>query len=138
MVAQTADQAGDSEAAPRALRLEAATRRYGDTESARRSYDQLVTWARGIPAGDRERHRHGAWFANDLLKVAAVSAAGVQLARELGQRHRAEGAAPYGDLADSGSADLMTALGETSATTELNQGYRLALCEAYAAGLAGE
>jgi hypothetical protein len=62
-----------SAAAQRAIAFEAETWRYGDVESARRSYDQLVTWARALSASDREYHAWGAWHANDLLKLAAIN-----------------------------------------------------------------
>ena len=43
-------------------------------------------------------------------------------------------AAPYGDLNDAGSADLMTELGETEATTEANYDERVSLLAAYVRG----
>ena len=52
-------------------------------------------------------------------------------ARRLGTTHGRAGIAPYGDLDDAGSADLMTALGETGWTTEANHGWRSQLCDAY-------
>lgn len=52
-------------------------------------------------------------------------------ARRLGTTHGRTGIAPYGDLDDAGSADLMTALGETGWTTEANHGWRGQLCDAY-------
>jgi len=56
-------------------------------------------------------------------------------ARQLGQEHAAAGIAPFGDAdyvyQDAGSADLMTALGETRPATEENNPERLAALEAY-------
>jgi hypothetical protein len=52
-------------------------------------------------------------------------------ARRLGTTHGRAGTNPYGDLDDGGSADLMTAFGETGWTTEANHGWRGQLCDAY-------
>jgi len=52
-------------------------------------------------------------------------------ARTLGRRHGRAEVAPFGDLADAGSADLMTALGETGGTGNENLQRRLALLGAY-------
>jgi hypothetical protein len=52
-------------------------------------------------------------------------------ARRLGTTHGQAGIAPYGDLDDAGSADLMTALGETGWTTEANHAWRGQLCGIY-------
>ena len=52
-------------------------------------------------------------------------------AADLGREHGAQGNAPYGDLDDAGSGDLMTALGETGDTTDDNYGYRVDLLNAY-------
>jgi hypothetical protein len=61
-----------SEAAERAIRSEAEIWRYGNVESARRSYDRHVEWARKLTADQRELHKWGAWHANDLLMMAAI------------------------------------------------------------------
>ena len=52
-------------------------------------------------------------------------------AAQLGTEHGSEGSAPFGDLDDAGSGDLMTALGETGETTDANFGYRVSLLDAY-------
>ena len=53
----------------------------------------------------------------------------------LGCRHgRSPAGAPYGDLNDAGSADLMTALGEVDPTTEANHADRVSLLAAYVRG----
>ena len=57
-------------------------------------------------------------------------------ALELGRQHHAAGVAPFGDLADAGSALLMDALGQAGPTTQDNHYFRMALCEAYTEGLA--
>lgn len=56
-----------------------------------------------------------------------------RLAVRLGDQHGREGAQPYGDVSDGGSALLMDALGETEPTTEENAPLRLALVDAYLA-----
>jgi hypothetical protein len=55
-------------------------------------------------------------------------------ARRLGREHASARQAPYGDLDDGGSADLMTALGETDETTAENWDHRRRLCAAYMDG----
>jgi hypothetical protein len=65
------------------------------------------------------------------LASGVLTDAGEWMARELGAQHGAEDTAPYGDLDDAGSGDLMTELGETSDTTEDNYGYRVGLLDAY-------
>jgi hypothetical protein len=55
-------------------------------------------------------------------------------ARRLGRTHAHQGDAPYGDLDDAGSADLMTALGETDDTTAENHNWRRMLCAYYMDG----
>ena len=63
--------------------------------------------------------------------------AAVLSARMLGALHaqvRGGGATPYGDLADEGSARLMTKLGETGPTTDANFPGRLAMLDAYREG----
>jgi hypothetical protein len=60
----------------------------------------------------------------------------IRQARALGIEHGAANMRPYGDLDDSGSADLMTALGETAPTTARNHPRRVRLIEAYEAGQA--
>lgn len=52
-------------------------------------------------------------------------------AADLGREHGGQGTAPFGDLGDAGSGDLMTALGETGDTTDGNYGYRVDLLDAY-------
>ena len=52
-------------------------------------------------------------------------------ARRLGATHGRAGIAPYGDLDDAGSADLMTALGETGPTTADNHDWRAKLTADY-------
>jgi hypothetical protein len=56
-------------------------------------------------------------------------------ARELGEQHAAAGIAPFGDAEfvrwDAGSADLMTALGETGSAAGDNEPERRAAAEAY-------
>lgn len=58
---------------------------------------------------------------------------------ELGYKHAAAGIAPFGDPDhvrwDAGSADLMTALGETGPTTAENDAVRRVTIQAYCAGL---
>ena len=65
------------------------------------------------------------------LGSGALIDAGVWMARELGIKHARAGEAPFGDLDDAGSGDLMTALGETGDTTDDNYGYRVDLLNAY-------
>jgi hypothetical protein len=60
-----------------------------------------------------------------------------QRAIDLAREHRNAGIAPFGDLADEGSALLMDALGETGWTTEENQFDRWAAVNAYENVLAG-
>jgi hypothetical protein len=52
-------------------------------------------------------------------------------ARRLGAKHGHAGIAPYGDLDDAGSADLMTVLGETGPTTADNHDWRAKLTADY-------
>jgi hypothetical protein len=62
-------------------------------------------------------------------------------ARQLGQQHAAAAIAPFGDAeyvyGDAGSADLMTALGETGPATAQNEPERMAAVEAYCDALGG-
>jgi len=55
-------------------------------------------------------------------------------AYRLGCQHGRAGDAPFGDLWDVGSADLMTALGETDDTTDANYEQRVSLLDAYRRG----
>lgn len=52
-------------------------------------------------------------------------------AADLGREHGRQGSAPFGDLDDAGSGDLMTVLGEAGETTDGNFGERLAMLDAY-------
>ena len=65
------------------------------------------------------------------LASGALVDAGAWMARELGSDHGRAGEAPFGDLDDAGSGDLMTELGEAGDTTEDNYGYRVGLLNAY-------
>ena len=56
-----------------------------------------------------------------------------ETAYRLGSQHRYMERAPL-DVADSGSAELMDALGETGPTSEANYPERLAMCDAYLDG----
>jgi hypothetical protein len=130
----------------------------------RSSWEQISTTSDGRPVFLRElpgdiylavtRHPGGPWhwgarvsdpgnpqvahaegFASDhqARLNADLWAAGLD-ARTLGRIHGHGSVTPYGDLADAGSADLMTALGETGWTTEENFPRRLAMLDAYREG----
>ena len=62
-----------------------------------------------------------------------------QQARALGAEHGAKHIAPYGDLWDAGSADLMNALGETGwCDTDRHRRLVTAYEDGHAAGLDGQ
>lgn len=61
-----------TESARRVILSEAEIWRYGDVESARRTYDEMVTWARLLTREDRVSRKWGYWHANMLLECAAI------------------------------------------------------------------
>ena len=73
MPATTADLTGYTDGARRAIESEAEIWRYGDVESARRSYDKTREWARILTPQQRWSHGWGAWYANQLLTHAAIA-----------------------------------------------------------------
>ena len=81
MPATTADLAGYTDAARRAIESEAYIWLYGDQESARRMYDKKLAWVRHLDADARRYHAAGAWHANDILGGAAIA----EIQRELGE-----------------------------------------------------
>ena len=72
MPATTADLAGYTKAARRAIESEAYIWLYGDQEAARRMYDKKRDWVRTLNAERRHFHKCGSWYSNDLLLVAAI------------------------------------------------------------------
>ena len=81
MAATTADLAGYTDAARRAIESEAYVWLHGDHEGARRMYDRQRDWARKLDADARRYHSAGSWHANDLLRLAAIG----EVQRELGE-----------------------------------------------------
>lgn len=73
--------AGYCEQARGAIESEARIWRYGDVESARRSYDKSRAWARVLTPEQRKYHAWGEWYANGGLTLAAIQ----EVMRDLGE-----------------------------------------------------
>ena len=73
MPATTADLAGYTDMARRAIESEAYIWLHGDQEGARRMYDRQRDWARKLTPSQRWSRKWGAWYANQGLTGAAIT-----------------------------------------------------------------
>lgn len=84
MSATTADLAGYTDAARRAIESEAGIWLHGDVEAARRMYDRAVEFARKQDADGRRYWSAGYWHSNQLLERAAITAVQAELGEPAG------------------------------------------------------
>jgi hypothetical protein len=70
----------------RAIRFEAETWLYGDTEAAARMWDKAVEFARRQDADGRRYWSAGYWHSNELLKRAAITVVQIELGEPAGWR----------------------------------------------------
>jgi hypothetical protein len=79
--------AGYGPLARHAIETEARIWRYGNVESAARSYDKSRAWARELTPDLRRFHAWGAWHANQGLTLAAIR----EVMRERGESMHEQG-----------------------------------------------